>query len=96
MRVLLIRVLEIHRGMLIEVQLRTENQDFWANAIEALSRKVAPGLKFGEGPEELAGYFRTAGEVFAFDDRNEPVPQVLMTELQDLQELAGTFMENLR
>jgi len=42
-----------HRGRLIEIQLRTPNQDAWANVVETLSRDAFPGLKFGHGPVEL-------------------------------------------
>jgi putative GTP pyrophosphokinase len=39
-----------HHGRLIEVQLRTELQDNWANLVEVYSEIAESGLKFGEGP----------------------------------------------
>ena len=41
-----------NRGRLIEVQLRTANQDMWANDVERASRMLAPDLKYGGGPEK--------------------------------------------
>jgi putative GTP pyrophosphokinase len=57
-----------HRGRLIEVQLRTPLQDEWANLVEFLSRTVAGGLKFGEGPPELR---RLLADLAATDFRIE-------------------------
>lgn len=47
-----------HRGRLREVQLRTDYQDRWANAVEATARDFAPGLKFGGGPPACARVLR--------------------------------------
>jgi putative GTP pyrophosphokinase len=65
------------RGYPVEVQLRTLRQDVWANLLEVLGRRVGVGLKFGAGPAEIHSYFVTVSEVFAFQDRGEPIPAEL-------------------
>lgn len=57
-----------NRGRLIEIQLRTPNQDFWANSIETLSRTSFPGLKFGQGPMELREFLFDYAEITAQED----------------------------
>lgn len=54
-----------NEGRLVEIQLRTPMQDSWANAVETLSRVVAPGLKFGQGPPELKQYLREVSDLIA-------------------------------
>lgn len=83
-----------HRGRLIEVQLRTVNQDWWANAIERMARAIAPDLKFGGGPPQLADYFRAVAEFLAFVDQGKEAPTGLRTRIEELQRRADTFVEN--
>lgn len=80
-----------HRGQLIEVQLRTPKQDFWANGVEIFSRTVAPGLKFGGGPPELRKFFVALGELYARVDRGTLDPEFL-AHVEDLHRRAGTFI----
>lgn len=82
-----------NRGRLIEVQLRTPRQDSWANLVEGFARTVAPGLKFGGGPEELRSYFGTLGEFFALRDQDLQVDSSLLDRLEDLQARADTFID---
>ncbi len=57
-----------NRSRLIEIQLRTPNQDFWANQIETLSRTAFPGLKFGQGPAEVRDFMLGYAEITAQED----------------------------
>lgn len=57
-----------NRGRFVEIQLRTPNQDFWANLVETLSRTSFPGLKFGQGPEELREFLFDYAEITAQED----------------------------
>jgi putative GTP pyrophosphokinase len=67
-----------NRGRLIEVQLRTSFQDAWANAVEAEARVIAPGLKFGGGPNDVREYFSALAEVLAhLDQGRRPDGQLL-------------------
>ncbi|HEX6602623.1 MAG TPA: RelA/SpoT domain-containing protein [Solirubrobacterales bacterium] len=73
-----------HRGRLIEIQLRTSHQDRWANTVEAFSRTVAPGLKFGGGPAPLREYFRSLGELFAALDVEAPLDPAMLKRVAEL------------
>lgn len=80
-----------HRGRLIEVQLRTELQDLWANAVEMDARRIAPGLKFGAGPAELREFYVALGEFLADADQGRPVDDALLQLLHGLQERVVTL-----
>ena len=41
------------RGWPVEVQLRTELEDLWANVSEALAERLDPELKYGGGPPDV-------------------------------------------
>ncbi len=81
-----------NRGRLIEVQLRTPHQDFWANAVETYARTFAPGLKFGGGPSVVREYFVALGEVFAAEDQGIQMDPAFFARLKDLQEQVGTVI----
>jgi ppGpp synthetase/RelA/SpoT-type nucleotidyltranferase len=66
---------------MIEVQLRTVLQDAWANQVEEDGHDVNIGFKFGHGPPEIHGYYRTVAEAFAFVDRGEALPSRLVEDL---------------
>ena len=80
-----------HRGRLIEVQLRTTFQDAWANAVEANARVIAPGLKFGGGPEKVRDYFVALAEMLASLDQGQPVSAELIIRLDNLKEDVDTL-----
>jgi putative GTP pyrophosphokinase len=80
-----------NRGRLIEVQLRTPFQDGWANAVEANARVIAPGLKFGGGPDDVREYFVALAEMVARLDQGRPVDQELLDRLNSLRESVDTL-----
>jgi ppGpp synthetase/RelA/SpoT-type nucleotidyltranferase len=82
-----------HRGRLIEVQLRTNNQDRWANAVEAMARDFVPGLKFGSGPENVRHYFLDLAEMSASLDQGRPVDPELFARMRKLKEEVDTLEE---
>lgn len=80
-----------HRGRLIEVQLRTRYQDGWANTVEADARHIAPGLKFGGGPENVREYFMALAEMLASLDQGQLPERELLARLSRLKEGVGTL-----
>jgi putative GTP pyrophosphokinase len=82
-----------HRGRLIEVQLRTPSQDFWANGVEMFSREIAPGLKFGEGPSELTEYFQMVGDFLDMKDRGIEIDADFLAQLRELHRQIGTLVD---
>jgi hypothetical protein len=86
-----LHLIDRNRGRLIEVQLRTPFQDGWANAVEANARVIAPGLKFGGGPDDVREYFVTLAEMVARLDQGRPVDQELLGRLNRLRESVDTL-----
>jgi putative GTP pyrophosphokinase len=58
-------------GFPIEVQLRTEVQDIWANMVEDITRKTGSGLKFGTAEADDHAKFAAVADVLASLDRGE-------------------------
>jgi len=80
-----------HRGRLIEVQLRTKLQDAWANSVEADTRRVAPGLKFGAGPAELRDFYVALGDFLAIADQEGPMDNALLRRVLSLRDRVVTL-----
>ena len=55
-------------GRPVEVQLRTELEDRWANTAEALADVVDPDIKYGGGPALVRDVLGRASEMFAVFD----------------------------
>ncbi|HUB99245.1 MAG TPA: RelA/SpoT domain-containing protein [Solirubrobacterales bacterium] len=81
-----------NRGRLIEVQLRTPKQEFWANGVEIFSRSMAPGLKFGAGPPWLREFFQTLGEFYADQDSGSAVDEALFDRVRELSAEVDTLV----
>jgi hypothetical protein len=80
-----------NRGRLIEVQLRTRLQDAWANSVEVDARRVAPGLKFGAGPQVLHDFYVALGGFLAIADQGLPADPALYQRLMELRSQVGTL-----
>lgn len=63
------------RGWPVEIQLRTPNQDQWAQSAESLTRVLGRGLKFGEQVDVVSDYYRLLGEIYALRDAGQPVDE---------------------
>ena len=48
-----LHVVVLSRGQPVEVQVRTELEDLWANASEALAERMDPEIKYGGGPPDV-------------------------------------------
>jgi ppGpp synthetase/RelA/SpoT-type nucleotidyltranferase len=83
-----------NHGRLIEVQLRTPDQDNWANLVERLSRTIAPGLKFGEGPPMLRLFLQTRSELLARAARGI-MDAGMVKQMREVEVEADTFLERL-
>lgn len=78
---------------MIEIQLRTPNQDFWANGVEIFSRSIAPGLKFGEGPSELKEYFKVVGHFLDMQDRGVEIDAEFVDQLREMNQRIDTLVD---
>lgn len=65
-----------YNGLLIEIQVRSKLQHFWATAIETVDHFTKQALKSNEGEKEWKDFFRLISSVFA---DFEKTPKVLDT-----------------
>lgn len=68
----------------VEIQLRTRQQDVWAQSVEKDMRRLGAGLKFGAGPDDLLEYYRLVGEFFALRAQGEEPGEALQRRLARL------------
>jgi ppGpp synthetase/RelA/SpoT-type nucleotidyltranferase len=68
----------------IEIQLRTWQQDAWAQSVEKDMRRLAVGLKFGAGPDDLREYYRLVGEFFALRAQGKEPSEAFQLHLAQL------------
>jgi ppGpp synthetase/RelA/SpoT-type nucleotidyltranferase len=78
----------------IEVQLRTERQQRWAEAIESVDARLAMTLKDGTGPPEMTEFFSAAGELqFVLDSGMTPSDELVkrMSDAREAVVAAGHY-----
>ena len=66
-----VHVLVRRDGCLLEVQLRTERQHGWAEAVERAAARTNYRLKDGDGPDDLVSFFKLASDLLARLDRGK-------------------------
>lgn len=86
-----LHLIDRNYGRRIEVQLRTRLQDAWANSVEADARRVAPGLKFGAGPQALRDFYVALGELLAIADQGLPADPAPFRRIMELRERVDTL-----
>jgi putative GTP pyrophosphokinase len=86
-----LHLIDRNYGRRIEVQLRTRPQDAWANSVEADARRVAPGLKFGAGPQALRDFYVALGELLAIADQGLPADPAPYRRLMELRGRVDTL-----
>ena len=77
---------------LIEIQARTEHQHTWAENVEATSRVIDAELKWGEGPEDILGYYVLLGRIVDLADRRADVPTDLLVQVNTARDAAQKRM----
>lgn len=70
-------------GRYIEVQLRTQGQQQWADAVENADSRLGLNLKDGTGPTEMVEYFALAGEVIFLREYGKGVPSLVQTRFEE-------------
>jgi putative GTP pyrophosphokinase len=81
-----IHVIKRRNDRLVEVQIRTEGQHGWAEAVELYSPRVGYNLKDGDGPADLREYFSEAAARIAREERGEPLDPVAEAAFARLRE----------
>ena len=62
----------------VEVQVRTEMEDLWANASEALASRLDPEIKYGGGPPDVRDLLDSMSRVCDVADTAEAVQYALL------------------
>ncbi len=62
----------------VEVQVRTEMEDLWANASEALANRLHPEIKYGGGPPDVRDLLDSMSRVCEVADTSEAVRHALL------------------
>jgi putative GTP pyrophosphokinase len=68
-----IHIIPVESGRAIEVQLRTERQNEWADVVERTDDRLGATLKDGKGPSDLQEYFRQAATRIAIEEEGGTV-----------------------
>ncbi len=77
----------------VEIQLRTQAQQSWADAVEATATRFKIPLKDEIGPEEIIEWLRVTSERIAFTELGIPVPTNFEEEYDMKIEAAQLWME---
>lgn len=80
-------------GRLVEVQLRTTGQHYWAEQAERTSSLTGFNLKDGDGPPDLLEYFEVASKLTWLQENAEPVDKDLQRDLSKLREIVRPYYE---
>lgn len=54
-----------HSGLLVELQIRTINQHYWATAVETMGTYLKQSLKSSQGDSKYLNFFSKVGDLFA-------------------------------
>jgi ppGpp synthetase/RelA/SpoT-type nucleotidyltranferase len=81
-----VHVIERRDGCQVEVQVRTERQHGWAQAVEDALSLTGYNVKDGDGPDDLRLYFRLAAKRLALEDRGDPPDDALEARFATLRE----------
>jgi hypothetical protein len=79
-------VVVVREGRLIEIQLRTPRQHAWAAAVErAAGRGGFLGLKDGDAPDDVVGFYQVASEILALQEQGGHADEGLMARYENLR-----------
>ena len=84
-----------YNGMLIEVQLRTLLEHYWATAVETVGIFTWQALKSSQWNEDWQNFFKLASNWFALKEWQNLIPELPNTKM-DLRHEMGGYIESLR
>lgn len=82
-------------GKRIEVQLRTEGQQEWADAVEDFANRYELPLKDETGPEPVLEFFKVAGEGIYYDEYLLPLPDDYTTRYREAESTVLEWMKSV-
>jgi hypothetical protein len=87
-----LHLIVLRKSRLIEVQIRTPLQDFWANQVEADSRRLRVDFKSGKGEDLVHAYYAAVSDFIALQERGESPDRELLDRLAATYEAAGPYL----
>lgn len=81
-------------GKRIEVQLRTQGQQEWADAVEAFANKYELPLKDESGPSPVLEFFKIAGEGIYCDEYLLPLPEGFGSRYREAASAVQDWMQD--
>ena len=66
---------KLHKGLKVEMQIRTHLQHSWSTAVEAMGMFLGESFKTGSGDNEWREFFALCSTAFAFAEKTPPCPQ---------------------
>lgn len=88
-----IHIVVLRDERLIEIQLRTQRQHQWAEAVERTALRTRLDLKDGLGPDDLLRYFRMAADGLALEERGEGVDDAFKREFEALRQQVRPYFQ---
>lgn len=85
----------IYDGLLIEIQIRTNLQHYWATAVETVDHFTRQAIKSNEGEKEWMDFFRLVSSAFANMENTPAVPNT-PTDKTQLREQVQTLARQLK
>ncbi|MBM4922738.1 GTP pyrophosphokinase [Vibrio parahaemolyticus] len=61
-----------HDGLMVEVQIRSKTQHYWATAVETMGAYLKQALKSDQGDRQYLDFFTRVGDLFAYYE-NQPL-----------------------
>jgi ppGpp synthetase/RelA/SpoT-type nucleotidyltranferase len=86
-----LHLIVLRRDRLVEIQLRTVGQQYWAEMAERTSSRTGYALKDGGGPDELVRYFRVASELTWQRETFQLADAGLVAELEKLRPIVRPY-----
>lgn len=83
---------EEYNGLLIEIQIRTKLQHYWATAIETVDHFTKQAIKSNEGEKDWIDFFKLVSSAFAYMESVPLVPDTPIDQKElknQIQELSG-------
>lgn len=88
-----VHVVVVENSRRIEIQIRTERQNEWADAVERTGDRLDLPLKDEEGPAELLEYFRRAADRIATEEEGGTVDEDFEAAFDALRERVRPYFE---
>jgi len=86
-----LHVIVLRRERRVEIQLRTIDQNNWAELVERTSSRTRYNLKDGEGPADLIEYLRVASDIFWEYENGREASDELTSRMKELRRTAGHY-----